>query len=165
MSAPTFAELFQLESLFEQSFKAILQTALSGVNVYISRETLVFETPCVEVKIINGDVNIRHQFNGNPQNAPIYDSWDSALEVRVKTNRGTNGAQHPILCGKVRAALTMFSLIETFPGTPADEYHALTDIREQRGDSAFDDLTNVDTTVMPFYLLFNVDSNAWPAGT
>ena len=111
--------------------------------------------------MIVGDFNFRHQVSLNTTMSELYDSWDSSLLVRVKTNRGTNGAHHSVLCGKVRAALTLYSLITTFPQTEAARFHSITDIREQRGDTAFDDLTNVDTTVLKFYFLPNISPAAW----
>lgn len=160
--ATSLASLLSLESVFEKAFQTILSE--SNIDrVYITRETETFETPCVELTVIVGDVNIRHQASIHPAMPEIYDCWDSALQVRVKTNRGTNGAQHSILCGKVRAALTMYSLVTTFPTTEAARFHSITDIREQRGDTAFDDLTNVDTTVLSFYFLPNISPEAWAA--
>jgi hypothetical protein len=156
----TLAALLSLESVFEKAFQTILSQADID-RVYITRETETFETPCVELTVIVGDVNLKHQVSIRPNMPEIYDCWDSSLQVRVKTNRGSNSHHHSILCGKVRAALTLYSLMTTFTSTDAARFHSITDIREQGGDTAFDDATNVDTTVLSFYLLLNISENAW----
>jgi len=160
--AGTLAELFYIENTFENAFKLILERA--GIEtVYIARETAVFASPCASVKVVNGAVNDRHQYCP-ASGAPIYDSFDASLEIVVMTNRGTNGGEHSLICGKVRAALTLFSLITSFPLTDAATYHSITDIREQKGDTSFDSETNIDTTIIPHYLLVNIRSGAWPGG-
>ena len=161
MSAGTLSQLFQIESVFEAAFKLILQEA--GIEtVYIARETAVFETPSVAVKVVNGAVNIRHSKRRTAGVRPIYDCWDSRLEVEIKTNRGTDGQDHSLLCGKVRAALTYDALSASSIGDTAS-FLALTDIREEQGATEFDTETNIDTTSIPFYLLVSIRESAWPA--
>lgn len=162
--ASSLEQLFALESVFEKAFSSILESA--GItNVYITRESATFVTPCVDVTVIIGDVNKLHQAQPNANMPAFYDCWDSTLRVTVKSNRGTNGPQHSVLCGKVRAALNLYSLVTSFAKTDGAKFHSITDIREQRGDTAFDDLSNVDTTVIPFYFLPNIRPECWPVST
>jgi len=162
--AGTLAQIFSFEAAFESAFKTILEKV--GIEtVYITRQVAIQATPSVGVKVINGAVNERHQYNPLSGSAAIYDCFDASLEIEVRTNRGSEGQDHATLCGLVRGALLLYSLVRTFPPEgPTDFYQSITDIREQRGDTAFDSETNLDTTIIPYYLLINVRPDAWPSG-
>lgn len=160
--ATSLAELFSFEASFEKAFQNILQAAQIE-TVYITRETAEFISPCASVKVINGSVNQKHQYCPSGA-APIYDSFDASLEVEVRTQRISNGDEHAIICGKVRAELLLFSLLTSFPKTDASNFHSITDIREQKGDTSFDSDTNLDLTIIPHYLLINIRPGAWPIG-
>ncbi len=156
--------LFSIESDLEPAFKYLFETVCKIANVYLSRERTDAKTPRVELKVIVGQIprDKAHVHNFNDGIRWAFDTWTGTrLKIDVVTQREANGGQHTILLGKIRAALQIYSLVDTWPLCGA-KYQTLTDIREAGSQDTVDSENNLDTTTIIFELVTNIRTDVWP---
>ncbi len=155
--------LFSIESDLEPAFQTLLHDRLLIGNVYRSRERTEAATPRVGLKVAVGSIPKDkahvHPFNDGVQWA--FDVWTGTrLILEVTTQRETNGNQHAVLLGKIRAGLQMYRLVETWQQCGA-QYHTFEDIREAGSTDSVNSDDNTDTTTIVFDLVNSIRTDVW----
>jgi hypothetical protein len=175
MPCSTLAEVLQFEKWLDEGTRdAMVNQGIQpqgGYFLQFSSDTEL--TPRIEIKSIPGEVDQGRQCYILPDGVrTIFNTFLGQLQVTVVTNRGQK-QQHTEWCGIVRAALQPVSLRLGWQGAPVDpvtnpsvwtsQVVTLTDIYlGGESQSIPDDEHNLDKTMIPFNILFNVLDTAWP---
>ena len=166
MSAIAIQDLFFIEQDIETEFQRLLALGGATANIYRSRERVDQETPWLEVTFVVGRVTRKKQHQALAGVNLFYDStWEgSTLELKVCTQRINNGSQHKLIMGRARSLVT-FPALCGYPneaGKWAQEFHAITDIREAGTVHSFDTDNDLDYSTVTFSVVHNIKEDAWP---
>lgn len=169
MSAPDLQSLFFVECDMEVEFRRLLVVGGATPNIYVSRSRTDQATPWLEVLFLVGRVTRKKQHQALTGYNLYFDcAWEgSSLEFKVTTQRQNNSSDHTAILGRLRSLVSLPALCgyPTAQSAWTQEFHAITDIRENGTTQACDTENDLDISTVTFSVVHNIKESAWPANT